>query len=71
MWELQLSAVQEDNGGLYVCLAHSHMGLYSDAISLELDVYGRKENSISSDEIILDYMYMYVYVYYVFNDEDV
>ena len=50
VWELQLSAVQEDNAGLYVCLAHSHMGLYSDAISLELDVYGRKENFISSDE---------------------
>ena len=36
---LQLSAVQEENVGLYACLAHSLSGRYRDAIALELDIY--------------------------------
>ena len=35
---LQLSEVQEENAGVYACLAH--LGTYRDAAVLELDIYG-------------------------------
>lgn len=37
---LTVSAVQEENVGIYACLAHSHGGAYRSAISLEIDIYG-------------------------------
>lgn len=47
---LTLSAVQEENVGIYACLAHSHAGMYRSAISLELDIYG---------EIYAEYTYIH------------
>ena len=35
---LHLNAVQKENTGKYACLAY--LGMYTDAVALELDVYG-------------------------------
>ena len=50
---LTLSAVHEENVGIYACLAHSHGGIYRSAVSLELDIYG---------EIYVEYSYTGVFL---------
>ena len=39
---LTLPTVEEKSAGIYACLGHSPSGFYSDAVAIEVEVYGKK-----------------------------
>jgi len=49
---LTLPTVEEKSAGIYACLGHSPSGFYSDAVAIEVEVYGKK--------CIIMYMYVHV-----------
>ena len=58
-----VSRVRQENAGVYLCLACSPSGRYREAISVELEVYGKTttgplHNYISFILVCILYMYM-------------